>query len=160
MWTMGIDMRKHAIAVEGAEYLLQIFDTAGQERFRTLTLQFYRGAEGILLVFDVCRRESFSSAQYWLNEILENAGKGACLLLVGNKCDCTEQRVVSRKEAATFASKHSIEYIETSAKEGTNVQAAFARLAKTVGRGEPANTQPGDRVGLHRKRKERGCCRI
>ena len=82
---------------------LQIWDTAGQERFRTITVSYFKGAHGIVLVYDVTERDSFENIQHWVHQIRENANERVRLILVGNKCDRRSERVVSTSEGEALA---------------------------------------------------------
>ena len=108
---------------------LQIWDTAGQERFRTITSAYYRGADGIILVFDVTSTESLDHVHDWLKEVNRYAAEGTVKLLVGNKSDRTADRVVSTEQAQEMADELGIPLIETSAKSAKNVEEAFLTLA-------------------------------
>lgn len=108
---------------------LQIWDTAGQERFRTITSAYYRGADGIIMVFDVTSTESFDHVNDWLKEVNRYAAEGTVKLLVGNKSDRTADRVVTEEQAKEFADELGIPFIETSAKSSKNVEEAFLTMA-------------------------------
>ncbi|XP_017635178.1 GTP-binding protein YPTM2-like isoform X4 [Gossypium arboreum] len=101
------------------------WDTAGQERFRTITGSYYRGAHGIIIVYDVTDQESFNNVKQWLSEIDRYASDNVNKLLVGNKCDLTANKVVSYETAKAFANEIGIPFLETSAKDATNVEQAF-----------------------------------
>ena len=101
---------------------LQIWDTAGQERFRTLTSSYYRGAHGIIIVYDVTDRDSFDNVRQWMHEIERFANPGVCKILVGNKCDMEEIRKVTTDEGAELARHFEIPFLETSAKNSINVE--------------------------------------
>ncbi len=110
----------------------QLWDTAGQERFRTIAVAYFRGANAILLVFDLTTRSSFMAVEGWVRDIDKNADKKVAKILVGNKADLADgegKRVVSAAEATKMAEAHNMAYMETSAKSGVNVDAAFERLA-------------------------------
>ena len=107
---------------------LQIWDTAGQERFRTITSAYYRGADGIIMVYDVTSSESFDHVSDWLTEVNRYANEGTCKLLVGNKCDM-EDKVVTTEAAKEYADGLGIPFLETSAKNATNVEEAFLTMA-------------------------------
>uniref|UniRef100_A0A2K6PFQ5 RAB1A, member RAS oncogene family n=1 Tax=Rhinopithecus roxellana TaxID=61622 RepID=A0A2K6PFQ5_RHIRO len=109
---------------------LQIWDTAGQERFRTITSSYYRGAHGIIVVYDVTDQESFNNKQ-WLQEIDRYASENVNKLLVGNKCDLTTKKVVDYTTAKEFADSLGIPFLETSAKNATNVEQSFMTMAKS-----------------------------
>ena len=108
------------------------WDTAGQERFRTITSSYYRGAQGIILVFDCTEAESFNNVKQWLSEIDRYACENVNKLLVCNKIDLVDRRVVDEPTAAEFANSMNIPYIETSAKNAVNVDEAFSMMAKSI----------------------------
>ncbi|KDN50399.1 putative SEC4-like Rab/GTPase [Tilletiaria anomala UBC 951] len=130
--TIGIDFKIRTIELDGKRIKLQIWDTAGQERFRTITTAYYRGAMGILLTFDVTDERSFSNIRTWHSNIEQHASEGVSKILVGNKCDWDEKRVITEAQAQELASELGIKYIETSAKANTNVEEAFFSLARDV----------------------------
>jgi Ras-related protein Rab-1A len=111
---------------------LQIWDTAGQERFRTITSSYYRGAHGIIVVYDVTDMESFNNVKQWLHEIDRYAAENVNKLLVGNKSDLTAKRVVSTEQGKEFADSLGIEFLETSAKTSQNVEQAFLTMASQI----------------------------
>ena len=90
--TIGVDFKIKTIQMDGQNIKLQIWDTAGQERFRTLTASYYRGAHGIIVVFDVTERETFENVRQWMQEIERFASDNVCRVLVGNKCDLEDRR--------------------------------------------------------------------
>lgn len=110
----------------------QIWDTAGQERFRTITSSYYRGAHGIIVVYDVTDSESFNNVKQWLNEIERYASENVNKLLVGNKCDLVSKKAVNFETAKAFADKLEIPFLETSAKAATNVETAFLTMAAEI----------------------------
>ena len=107
------------------------WDTAGHERFRSLTTSYYRGVNSIVIVFSITDKESFEHIDIWLKEIDNHAKENVLKFLVGNKCDLNEQRVISTEEAIALAKKYNIEYIETSAKDTINTDELFERAIKT-----------------------------
>jgi Ras-related protein Rab-1A len=127
--TIGVDFRFRTVKIDKKTVKLQIWDTAGQERFRTITSAYYRGADGIIMVFDVTSMESFDHVNDWLKEVNRYAAEGTVKLLVGNKSDRTADRVVTEQQAKDFAEELGIPYIETSAKSAKNVEEAFLTMA-------------------------------
>uniref|UniRef100_A0A7S1B0B5 Ras-related protein Rab-1 n=1 Tax=Noctiluca scintillans TaxID=2966 RepID=A0A7S1B0B5_NOCSC len=130
--TIGVDFRFKTISVDNAVVKLQIWDTAGQERFRTITSAYYRGADGIVLVYDICDRESLDHVSDWLREVNMYVNESTCKILVGNKCDDAANRQVTTEEAAKKAEELGMTFIETSAKEATNVVAAFEKISAEI----------------------------
>lgn len=137
--TIGVDFRFRTVKIENKTVKLQIWDTAGQERFRTITSAYYRGADGIIMVFDVTSTESFDHVNDWLKEVNRYAAEGTVKLLVGNKSDRTADKVVTEEQAKEFADELGIPFIETSAKSSKNVEEAFLTMAGELIRQRDAN---------------------
>ncbi|KAK4023471.1 ras-related protein Rab-18 [Daphnia magna] len=130
--TIGVDFKVKLINVDGNNVKLAIWDTAGQERFRTLTPSYYRNAQGAILVYDVCSRQSFSRLDAWFDELETYAtNTNIVKMLIGNKID-KDRREVSREEGLKFAKKHSMLFIEASAKTKDGVQMAFEELVQKI----------------------------
>ena len=123
--TIGVDFKIKTVDLDGKTVKLQIWDTAGQERFRTITSSYYRGSHGIIIVYDVTDQESFNGVKMWLQEIDRYATSTVLKLLVGNKCDLKDKRVVEYDVAKEFADANNMPFIETSALDSTNVEEAF-----------------------------------
>ncbi|ODV92045.1 hypothetical protein CANCADRAFT_63438 [Tortispora caseinolytica NRRL Y-17796] len=130
--TIGIDFKIRTVPLDGQRVKMQIWDTAGQERFRTITTAYYRNAMGILLVYDVTDRKSFEDIQTWYQNVQEHAADDVNKILVGNKCDSDDARVVSYDEGKELADRLNIPFIETSAKSNTNVDEAFFSLSRQI----------------------------
>ncbi|XP_044847948.1 ras-related protein Rab-13 isoform X1 [Mauremys mutica] len=136
--TIGIDFKIRTVEIEGKKIKLQVWDTAGQERFKTITTAYYRGAMGIILVYDITDEKSFENIQNWMKSIkeicslLQNASAGVERLLLGNKCDMETRRKVQRERAEKLAKEHGIRFFETSAKSSVNVEEAFNTLAQDI----------------------------
>jgi Ras-related protein Rab-1A len=118
--------------VNGKKVKLQIWDTAGQERFKNITASYYRGGNGVLVVYDITDRDSFENLNSWLIEIEKNASKNVYKLLIGNKCDLEDKRKVSFQEGKDFATSNGMQFIETSAKTDTKVKDAFEILTQEI----------------------------
>ncbi|XP_021105068.1 ras-related protein Rab-13 isoform X4 [Heterocephalus glaber] len=128
----GIDFKIRTVDIEGKKIKLQVWDTAGQERFKTITTAYYRGAMGIILVYDITDEKSFENIQNWMKSIKENASAGVERLLLGNKCDMEARRKVQWERADQLAREHGIRFFETSAKSSVNVDEAFSSLARDI----------------------------
>lgn len=128
--TIGIDFKIKNITLDDKKVKLQIWDTAGQERFRTITTSYFRGAEGILLVYDVTDRASFNSIRNWVGQIQQHADVNVSKILVGNKCDMSDDRVISTEEGQKLADEYGIQFFETSAKSSVNVDSGFIAIAR------------------------------
>uniref|UniRef100_S4RZH8 RAB8B, member RAS oncogene family n=1 Tax=Petromyzon marinus TaxID=7757 RepID=S4RZH8_PETMA len=121
----GIDFKIRTVDLDGKKIKLQIWDTAGQERFRTITTAYYRGAMGIMLVYDITNDKSFENIKNWIRNIEEHASADVERMILGNKCDMNDRRQVSRERGEKFASEYGIKFMETSAKASINVEEAF-----------------------------------
>ncbi|CAH1393544.1 unnamed protein product [Nezara viridula] len=129
--TIGVDFKIRTIELNGERVKLQIWDTAGQERFRTITSTYYRGTHGVIVVYDVTSGESFANVKRWLHEIEQNC-EVVNRVLVGNKNDAPDSKVVLTEDAQRFADQMSIQLFETSAKENVNVEEMFLAITKQV----------------------------
>ncbi|KAJ7972330.1 Ras-related protein like [Quillaja saponaria] len=132
--TIGVDFKIKLLTVGGKRLKLTIWDTAGQERFRTLTSSYYRGAQGIILVYDVTRRDTFTNlSEVWSKELeLYSTNQDCVKMLVGNKVDKDCQRAVSREEGVALAKEHGCLFLECSAKTRENVEQCFKELALKI----------------------------
>uniref|UniRef100_A0A803PAU6 Ras-related protein RABC2a n=1 Tax=Cannabis sativa TaxID=3483 RepID=A0A803PAU6_CANSA len=130
----GVDFKIKLLTVDGKKLKLTIWDTAGQERFRTLTSSYYRGAQGIILVYDVTRRETFTNlSDVWAKEVeLYSTNQDCVKILVGNKVDRESDRAVSRDEGIALAKELGSMFLECSAKTRENVEQCFEELALKV----------------------------
>ena len=145
--TIGVDFRFRTVKVDKKTVKLQIWDTAGQERFRTITSAYYRGADGIIMVYDVTSTESFDHVNDWLKEVNRYAAPGTVKLLVGNKSDRTADRAVTEEQAKEFADELGIPFIETSAKSAKNVEEAFLTMAGQLIKQKAAAGDDGGKGG-------------
>ncbi|KAK0635480.1 P-loop containing nucleoside triphosphate hydrolase protein [Bombardia bombarda] len=131
--TIGIDFKIKKLAVRGEAYRLTLFDTAGQERFRTLSTSFYRGSHGVLLVYDISSRASFLTMERWFEEAETNTVDGVPLYLVGAKSDKAENnREVSPEEGRALADAHGARFCEASAKTRENVRRPFVDIVDQI----------------------------
>ena len=157
--TIGVEFGARMITVENGnggatQVKLQIWDTAGQESFRSITRSYYRGAAGALLVYDITRRDTFQHLSKWLEEAKQHAQPNMVILLIGNKSDLEHRRTVSTEEGQAFADANGLLFLETSAKTAYNVEQAFLKTAEeihgkiTSGEIDVTNESHGIKVGM------------
>ncbi|XP_075996752.1 ras-related protein Rab-8B [Genypterus blacodes] len=130
--TIGIDFKIRTIELDGKRVKLQIWDTAGQERFRTITTAYYRGAMGIMLVYDIGNEKSFENIKNWIRNIEEHASSDVEKMVLGNKCDMTDRRQVSKDRGEKLAIDYGVKFLETSAKTSLNVEEAFYTMGRDI----------------------------
>ena len=128
--SIGVDFKAKDIIVNDKKVKLQLWDTAGHERFKTITTSYYRGAHGIATVFDLSDRESFEHVEKWLEEINKYAKENVMRFLIGNKSDLVDERKVTYEEVRTLANRLNIYYVETSAKNNINISDFFQIATK------------------------------
>jgi Ras-related protein Rab-2A len=145
--TIGVEFGSKTMDIRNKVVKLQIWDTAGQESFRSITRSYFRGAIGAILTFDITNRESFTQLNSFIEETSSCASQNLVLILVGNKSDLDANREVPKDEAENFASAQGLIYIETSAKTSENVDLCFMTLAEQVlERIENGQINPTDEV--------------
>ena len=131
--TIGIDFKVRSIDIDGKRVKMQIWDTAGQEKFRTIGTAYYRNTHGVILVYDVTSKESFLSIERWLQEIKKNCANTIYkIVLIANKDENPNLKKISTEEASEFANQMGIPLFETSAKENINVEELFYAIAKMM----------------------------
>lgn len=162
--TIGVDFKIRTLEIDGEKVKLQIWDTAGQERFRTITSTYYRGTHGVIVVYDVTNGESFANVKRWLSEIDQNC-EMVNRILVGNKNDDPERKVVLTEDAQGFAERMKIKLFETSAKENINVEEMFNEITRMVLQSKREHKErqhqgndSGIKLGKTVGKKKRRCC--
>lgn len=160
--TIGIDFKIRTIESKGKKVKLQVWDTAGQERFRTITTAYYRGAMGIVLIYDVTDARTFENVENWFQTVTQHANDDAQIFLVGNKSDDEENRQVSRQQGEQLAQKLNIPFLEASAKTNENVESIFYELAGIIQDKHvddvPAQRSSGIDVSLGGAGFKNSCC--
>ncbi|XP_076453593.1 ras-related protein Rab-37-like isoform X4 [Babylonia areolata] len=159
--TVGIGFTNKVVEVDGTKVKLQIWDTAGQERFRSITHAYYRDAHALLLLYDVTNKASFDNIRAWLAEINEYAQEDVVIMLLGNKCDSTSERVIRKEDGERLAREYGVAFMETSAKTGVNVDLAFMAVARDLKMKKTRRpNEPKFCVAdyVEQEKKEAGCC--
>ncbi|XP_053325802.1 ras-related protein Rab-3B [Spea bombifrons] len=130
--TVGIDFKVKTVYRNDKRVKLQIWDTAGQERYRTITTAYYRGAMGFILMYDITNEESYNAVQDWATQIKTYSWDNAQVILVGNKCDMEDDRVIAPEKGRHLADQLGFEFFEASAKENIQVKQVFERLVDII----------------------------
>jgi len=157
--TIGVEFGARMISIDNKHIKLQIWDTAGQESFRSITRSYYRGAAGALLVYDITRRDTFNHLATWLDEARQHSNENMAIMLIGNKSDLDHKRAVSTDEGAQFAKANDLIFLEASAKSAHNVEEAFVQTAAKIyqniqsGVVDISNEAHGIKVGVSQNNK-------
>ena len=160
--TIGLDYRLKSMKLKnGKNIKLQIWDTAGQDRFRAITKNYYKGANGIILVYDVTSEKTYDNVKSWVSQIREEASPNVIVYLCGNKIDMKEQRIVKTEDGQKLAEEFGFPFNETSAKDGTNISETFEDLVERI---DNVYSKLEDNIGKTKKNKlyqaksKSGCC--
>jgi len=163
--TVGIDYKYKFVTImneatgKEQKIRLEIWDTAGQERFKAITRSYLRGAEGLLLVYDITDEITFENVKTWMAQIQQFAEKDCDKVLVGNKCDLKDSRKVERSEGEGMATTFGVHFYEASARSNLNIQEAFIDLAKQVLARKTRAAPKDDKLDMNNHAKEKkGCC--
>ena len=166
--TVGVEFLSKSYKINDKIFKIEMWDTAGQERYKSITSAYYKGAKGALVVYDTTSAQSFENVDKWYNEIKEKTGKDIKLILIGNKIDLAEQKVVNTDEALAKAKTWGIPLMETSAKSAVNVKEAFHDLLKEMYLEMNKNFQNvenknlennnGVQLDVNEKKEKKGCC--
>ena len=133
MMTIGLDYRLKTMTLQsGKEVKLQIWDTAGQDRFRSITKNYYKGSHGIILIYDVTSLETFENVKSWVSQIHEEISDKVVIYLVGNKIDMDDERKVKTEEGQKLAEELGVPFVETSAKSGENIDNIFSDITERI----------------------------
>jgi len=159
MATIGLDYRLKTMILEDQKIVkVQLWDTAGQDKFRAITRNYYKGASGIILIFDVTNIKSYENIQKWINEIKEEISEQVSIVLIGNKIDNINERKITKEQGDKLASEIGVKFFETSAKTGEGVNESVFFLVKKIFDNDPEvkNKYNGRNLRLNKKRRK--CC--
>ncbi|KFU92441.1 Ras-related protein Rab-44, partial [Chaetura pelagica] len=155
--TVGMDYQVKTLVVDNKCFALRLWDSAGQERYRSVTKQFFRKADGVVLMYDITSEYSFSDVRYWLSCIQEAAGDGVAVLLLGNKTDRAAERRVPTSEGELLAKEHQLMFLECSAASGHNISEAMVSLVRLLKVREDELKNKAEEVPKP-PQKKKGCC--
>ena len=158
MSTIGLDYKLKNVQMEDGKMVkIQIWDTAGQDRFRSITKNYYKGAHGIILLYDVTNKNSFNNVRNWIGQIKEEVSEKVSIILVGNKVDDEEHRVVQTEEGEKIANEFKLMFFECSAKSGINIDTTFNELIKKTVENYSKVKENGETL-KRKSGKKKGCC--
>ncbi|KAK1173755.1 ras-related protein Rab-10-like [Acipenser oxyrinchus oxyrinchus] len=157
--TIGIDFKVKTLHLNDKFIKLQIWDTAGQERFHTISTRYFRGAHGLLIIYDITNSVSFDNVVGWMKDVDANAGEDVDRIILGNKCDLEEKRIVSKEKGEKLAWEHGVRFFETSAKDNVNIEKAFLALVQDIMNKNYICGQRTDVVNLKKTEKKKCCSR-
>ena len=159
MSTIGLDYRLKTMTLNsGKQVKVQIWDTAGQDRFRAITKNYYKGAHGIILIYDVTNQQTFENVTNWINQIKEEASEKVTIFLVGNKIDDEKNRKVETEEGEKLAKDFQLKFYETSAKTGINVEVTFKDLVQIIDEVSAQNNNLKGGKLTKNSGKKKPCC--
>ena len=168
--TIGVELSTKNYIFDNNEVKVQIWDTAGQEKYRSITSSYYKGAQGCLLVYDITRKETFDNIDKWFSELKNSSNSDITAILIGNKCDLSNERKVTTEEAQKKAKLLNMAFMETSALDGSNIDKAFSELVSNVYQKNKQNfnneikvilEDKGEEIeqqGIEEKKKNSNCC--
>ena len=132
MSTIGVEYKMKKITINNVDYTLQIWDTAGQERYKSISKNFLKEADGVIFVYDITEKKSFQSIKDWIQLQEESSELGCKKIIIGNKCDLEEKRKVGKEKMKELCNQLNLYGEETSAKDGTNVDKIFEKIANLI----------------------------
>ena len=158
--TIGLNYRIKTITLDNTPIKMQIWDTSGEEKFKAIAKNFYRGAHGVLLIYDICQKSSFLDVKGWIEQIIENTDNDEIvMILCGNKNDMEKERVISKEEGENLAKNYGIPFFECSAKNNINIDEIFNTMANNI------HSKVGNRYSIamklnsnNFKKKVEKCC--
>ena len=130
--TIGVEFGEKTVEIKGKIYKIQIWDTAGNEQFRSITRTYYKNSVCAIVVYDISRRETFDNVINWIEDCKLNSPKSVFIILVGNKSDLEEDRQVTTEEGEEFANRYGIRFFETSAKNSININEIFSESIEFI----------------------------
>ena len=161
MSTIGLDYRVKTMTLKSGKVVkLQIWDTAGQDRFRAITKNYYKGANGIILIYDVTSIQTYENVKNWITQIREEASPNVIIYIAGNKIDLEEERKIKTEEGQKLAEELGLPFFETSAKTGVNINESFEDLVEKIDEvySKLEDKSGGNKVKVYQAKAKKGCC--
>ncbi len=156
--TIGLDYKLKTVKLDNGKTIkVQLWDTAGQDKYRTIAKNYYKGSHGILLLYDITKLSSFDNIREWIRDIKEEVDENAILFLIGNKIDLSDKRIISKEKGEELAEEYKIPFFEASAKSGENVDEIFKALYKKINESY-ANIEKQKGSKINKKQKNNGKC--
>ena len=157
MATIGLDYRLKTMILDDQRIVkVQLWDTAGQDKFRAITRNYYKGARGIILIYDVTNIKSYENIKKWINEIKEEISEEVTIVLIGNKIDNEGERKISKEQGEKLASDYNVAFFETSAKTGQGINESVFYLVQKIVDADPEVKKRGKNLKI--KNKKKNCC--
>ena len=157
MATIGLDYRLKTMILNDQKIVkVQLWDTAGQDKFRAITRNYYKGAKGIILIYDVTNIKSYENIKKWINEIKEEISENITIVLIGNKIDNENQRKISKEQGEKLANDYNVTFFETSAKTGQGINESVFYLVQKIVENDPELKKRGKNLKI--KNKKKSCC--
>ena len=157
MATIGLDYRLKTMILNDQKIVkVQLWDTAGQDKFRAITRNYYKGAKGIILIYDVTNIKSYENIKKWINEIKEEISENVTIVLIGNKIDNENQRKISKEQGEKLANDYNVTFFETSAKTGQGINESVFYLVQKIVENDPELKKRGKNLKI--KNKKKSCC--
>ncbi len=157
--TIGLDYKLKSVKLDSGKTIkVQLWDTAGQDKYRTIAKNYFKGSHGILLLYDITKQSSFNNIREWIQDIREEVSPKAIIFLIGNKIDLADQRKISKEKGIELAEEYKLPFFEASAKSGENVDEVFKALYKKISEvyGD-LEREMGSKLNK-RKKNQRKCC--
>ena len=158
MSTAGIDLKSGSIIIKNKKIRIQIWDTAGQEKYKAITKNLFLKVMGALIVYDITNENSFYNLQSWVSMVKEECGKHMQIVIVGNKSDLDSKRAISKEEVLNYAKEQKVEYIETSSKTGENIIKAITLLSEQILENSESIDDVSFRLDSISLQKRKKCC--
>ena len=157
MATIGLDYRLKTMILDDQRIVkVQLWDTAGQDKFRAITRNYYKGARGIILIYDITNIKSYDNIKKWINEIKEEISEQVTIVLIGNKIDNEGERKISKEQGEKLANDYNVAFFETSAKTGQGINESVFYLVQKIVDADPETKKRGKNLKI--KTKKKNCC--